>query len=85
MNIAVSGPNINMSEIDFDPYVPVIKDQAAQEGKEKIDAISEINSYLNFKGNKPISYGLGTIKSISSNAILPIIDERKKNGKFNHI
>ena len=32
MNIAVSGPNINMSEIDFDPYVPVIKDQAAQEG-----------------------------------------------------
>ena len=85
MNIAVSGPNINMSEIDFDPYVPVIKDQATQEGKEKIDTISEINSYLNFKGNKPISYGLGTIKSISSNAIQPIIDERKKNGKFNHI
>jgi len=82
MNIAVSRPNINMSEIDFNPYIPSIKDQSIQTDKEKI---SEIDTYKNYEGNKPISYRLGTIKSISSNAILPIVEERKKNGKFKNI
>ncbi|MEC7920849.1 MAG: DNA polymerase III subunit alpha [Chloroflexota bacterium] len=79
MNIAVSGPNINMSEIDFEPYI-----YRDVEDREE-DTIIDIETYKNFEGNKSISYGLGTIKNISSNAITPLVEERKNNGKFKSI
>ena len=57
MDILISRPNINRSEVDFDPYV----DES---------------------GKKYISYGLGTIKNISSGSMEILVKERNKNGKF---
>ena len=57
MDINISRPNINRSEVDFDPY-------------------------LDESGKKYISYGLGTIKNISSSSMEVLVNERNKNGKF---
>ena len=57
MDIFITRPNINKSEVDFDPY-------------------------LDESGKKYISYGLGTIKNISSNSMKILVDERNKNGVY---
>lgn len=57
MDIFITRPNINKSEVDFDPY-------------------------LDESGKKYISYGLGTIKNISSNSMKILVDERIKNGEY---
>ena len=57
MDILISRPNINRSEVDFDPY----EDES---------------------GKKYISYGLGTIKNISSSSMEILVNERNENGKF---
>lgn len=57
MDIFITRPNINKSEVDFDPYI----DES---------------------GKKYISYGLGTIKNISSNSMKILVDERIKNGEY---
>ncbi|MEC8713407.1 MAG: DNA polymerase III subunit alpha, partial [Chloroflexota bacterium] len=57
MDIFITRPNINRSEVDFDPY-------------------------LDESGKKYISYGLGTIKNISSNSMKILVDERIKNGEY---
>ena len=57
MDISITRPNINKSEVDFDPY-------------------------LDESGKKYISYGLGTIKNISSNSMKILVDERIKNGEY---
>ena len=60
MDITVTQPSINKSDIDFDPYI-------------------------NDDQKKCISYGLGTIKNISSNGIKSLVEERKKNNEFKSI
>jgi len=60
MNITVTQPSINKSDIDFDPYID--DDQ-----------------------KKFISYGLGTIKNISSIGMKSLVEERKKNKEFKSI
>ena len=57
MDIFITRPNINKSEVDFDPY-------------------------FDESGKKYISYGLGTIKNISSNSMKILVDERNKNGVY---
>ena len=60
MDIFITRPNINKSEVDFDPY-------------------------LDESGKKYISYGLGTIKNISSNSMKILVDERIKNGEYKNL
>ena len=43
------------------------------------------DSYINDAQKKCISYGLGTIKNISSNGMRSLVEERKKNSEFKSI